>query len=354
MLESVTLRDFRCWRESTVLFDPGLTALVGRNGEGKTSILEAVCLLLRLASPRTSSRADLVRFGAPAGVVTGVLNGTEFRCAVSPRARRLAIDGAVCPRAGDYLALSGLVVWMDHADMGLLRGGSENRRRYLDFTCSQLFPDYLPALRAYERALRGRNYVLKRDASIAWPQAEAFAAVMSRHAEVLARRRAELCAALETPVAQAHRRMAREGEEAAVSCEPGWAGGDLAAELWERRGEESRLRVTAAGPHRDDLGLRLSGLDARRFASEGQQRTLALALKLAQARVLESFRGSAPVLLIDDVFGELDSARRAAFLEGLPEGTQKILTTTNLDWLAPEARPAAVWSVEGGSVLRLS
>lgn len=350
MLERLSVRDFRCFERVQVELDPELTAFVGRNGQGKTSLLEAACVLLRLQSPRTSGREEWIRFGQPAVVVEGRWEELDLRVAVSAKARRLAVDGAVCGRAGEYLERSGVVVWMDHSDMSLLRGGGEHRRRFLDFAGSQAYADYLPALRAYERALRGRNYVLKRDAVISWKEAEAFGRVMAEHARVLTRRRAELCEAMQLPVADFHARVSGGEEFVTVAYLAGSAGDDLGEELLAIREEEARLRVTLRGPHRDDLEMMLRGQDARAFASEGQQRTMTLAMKLAQARVLFELRGKAPLLLVDDVFGELDADRRRAFLNCLPKGTQKVLTTTRMEWAGEEEFLGRVYQVEGGGV----
>ena len=346
MLEVLELRDFRCFGRLRVDLDPDTTALVGRNAQGKTSLMEAACVLLRLQSPRTRVREEWIRLGQATAVVEGRWRGRDLRVAVSKTARRLAVDGAVCGRAGEYLAESGVVVWMDHGDMNLLRGGAEHRRRFLDFAGSQMFADYLPALRAYERALRGRNHVLKRDAVIAWRQADAFARVMEEHASVLTQRRAELCERLGTPVTGFAERLSGGAERAEVVFAGSAAGGGgLFEALLERREEEARTRSTVCGPHRDDVELRLKGLDATVYASEGQQRTMALALKLAQAQVLFEARGQAPLLLVDDVFGELDRERRRAFLDCLPTGTQKVLTTTRLDWVESDRDVGRVYEV---------
>lgn len=346
MLSELFVRDFRCFTEARLRPHPEMTVLVGRNAQGKTSLLEAACVLLRLQSPRTTRRTDLVRFGAANCLVEGQLDNHRLRFAQGARVRRLALDGSVCTRSADYLAHSDRVVWMDHRDMGLLRGGAEQRRRYLDFAASQIFADYLPALRGYERALRGRNHVLKRDAIIAWRQADAFAGVMNSFARVLRARRAELTAALAPEATSAHAVLSEGAETAAATYQCGQAGEDLVTELAALRTEEQRQRLTLAGPHRDDLGLTLNGLDATAFASEGQQRSLAVALKVAQARVLEATCGRPPLLLVDDVFGELDAHRRRALLSLLPTGTQKILTTTSLDWASADGVPGEVWRVE--------
>ncbi len=352
MLEQLQARDFRCFERVRLDLDPEMTALVGRNGQGKTSLLEAACVLLRVQSPRTSNREEWIRLGAGTAVVEGKWNGRQLRAAVASKTRRLAVDGAVCGRAADYLAQTGVVVWMDHADMNLLRGGGEHRRRFLDFACSQMFTDYLPALRAYERALRGRNHVLKRDAVIAWKQADAFARVMEEHGRVLSARRAEFSRLLSAPTAAFHERVSGGGEPVCVRHASGQEEGGLAGQLLACREQEARLRATQRGPHRDDLSLELKGLDARVFASEGQQRTLVLALKLAQAEVLNAARGQPPLLLMDDIFGELDRERRQAFLECLPRGTQKIFTTTRLDWLAAGQSAGSIYEVSGGGVER--
>ncbi len=350
MLSELFVRDFRCFVEGRLRPHPELTVLVGRNAQGKTSLLEAACVLLRLQSPRTASRTDLVRFSAANCLVEGQVGEHRLRFAQNARVRRLAVNGAVCTRSADYLTHSGRVVWMDHRDMGLLRGGAEQRRRYLDFAASQIFADYLPALRGYERALRGRNHVLKRDAVIAWRQADAFAGVMDGFARVLRARRAELTAALAPEAARAHAALSEGAESALVCHQPGQQGDDLMAELAALRSEEQRQRLTLAGPHRDDLRLDLNGLDATAFASEGQQRSFAVALKVAQARVLETTCGAPPLLLVDDVFGELDAHRRRALLTLLPVGTQKILTTTSLDWARADGVQGEVWRVEAATL----
>ncbi|MCE9518691.1 MAG: DNA replication and repair protein RecF [Verrucomicrobia bacterium] len=350
MLTRMILRDFRCLASVEVEPHPQLTFVVGHNAQGKTSLLEAVCVLMRLQSPRTSSRADWLRFGAESCLIEGAWEQRMLRHAQTKATRRLAVDGAVCTRAADYLSASALVVWLDHADMNLARGGAEHRRRHLDFTAAQLFPDYLTALRQYERALRARNFLLKRDANISWKQVDAYGVILDKNAAVITRCRRELVHRMQPWIADAQMKLSGARETATAAYAPGFAGGSLLAELERMRDAESRTRQTAAGTHRDDVLLSVGGRDAGTFASEGQQRTLSLALKLAQARVLEEDRGVAPLLLLDDVFGELDPERRRALLDYLPQGSQKIITTTFLDWMSDASLDAAVLQVDDGQV----
>ena len=351
MLNRLMVRDFRCLAHADVEPHPQMTLITGRNAQGKTSLLEAVCVLMRLQSPRTSSRSEWMRFDAQSCLIEGAWNKALLRYTQTHSARRLAIDGAVCARNGDYLANTALVVWMDHADMNLVRGGAEHRRRYLDFAAAQLFPEYLDALRQYDRALRARNFLLKRDAVIQWRQVDAYAALLDKHARVIRRCRAELIKQMQPWIHDAQKRLSGVNEPANAIYVAGYAGETLQEALHDLRDEESRTRQTGAGTHRDEIMLTVNELDAAKFASEGQQRTLSLSLKLGQARALEQGRGMAPLLLLDDIFGELDPNRRRALLDFLPQNSQTMITTTSLDWMDIAVAGAAVWEVEAGAVL---
>ncbi len=350
MLERLLARDFRCFTEAVLEPHPETTLLVGRNAQGKTSLLEAACVLMRLQSPRTATRTDLIRFGSTACVMEGRWGGHTLRCGLSPTARRLAVDGAVCGRSADYMKNTAVIVWMDHGDMNLIRGSGEHRRRFLDFAAAQIAPDYLHALQGYTRALRSRNHVLKRDAVIHWRQADAYARIMDGFHQILTHQRRQLIESLAPHAREVLATLSLGQEEVELRYAPGCEGESLFETLLAARPDEERTRTTAAGAHRDDFTVMINTRPADAFASEGQQRSLSLALKLSQARALEQARGQPPLLLIDDVFGELDPARRRALLAGLPRGSQKIITTTHLDWAGDLDAAFAVFQVEGAQV----
>ncbi len=355
MLSSLELNQFRCFESLRLELQEGLTIFVGNNAQGKTSILEAACVLLRLQSPRTSTLADLIRVGSGAGKGFA-LNGQFGDSGLSLRntsksGRKLAVDGETQGRSSGYLRYSGLVVWIASDDLTLVKDGGGPRRRYLDFMASQIYPLYRPALKAYERALRSRNFLLKRDASPKWDQIDAYTKILIENGEVLTRHRRELVTAL-APLAAASQKQISEQDEilgidyAAASGEDD----DLGAELFRRRSDEQRRRQTLAGPHRDNLAFTVNEMPAAKFASEGQQRTLALSLKLAQSRLFIEKTAQAPVLLIDDVFGELDPDRRNALMAAWPEGSQKLVTTTHLNWLDSDRVEAKIMQVDSAQV----
>ena len=333
MLAEIQLRDFRCFESLRVELAPGFNFFIGQNGQGKTSILEAACVLLRLQSQRSSSLVPAVRLGQNAFAVSGRIDNHTLDFRYSALRRKLTLDGVEQRTFGEYLRLA-RVVSFANTDIELVRGGSDARRRYLDFLGAQINPRYRPTLRAYERALRSRNALLKS------PQARprevaAYDAPLLEHGTELGAMRARLVERLAPFAAEAHHRISGADETLRVQFVPGNAE-DFAAHLASSSAQESRLRQTLVGPHRDDLDLRVQEKAAQQYASEGQQRTVALALKIAQSRMFEVEEGSLPLLLIDDVFGELDPGRRNALLEYLPAAAQKLVTATTMQWREAE------------------
>ena len=352
MLTSLKLNQFRCFDALRLDLGEGVTIFVGDNAEGKTSILEAVCVLLRLQSPRTSSLAECIRFETEGFALATDHHESELRLQFSEkRGRKLLLDGETQKRAGDYLRASELVVWMANDDLALIRGGADGRRRYLDFMAAQLFPDYRPSLRAYEKALRSRNFLLKKHAAPRWAEIDAYTRLLADHGVILTRHRRILAEKLQPFAAEAQSQISGRDESVSMVYESASGDGDdLAATLLARREEEFRKRQTAAGPHRDDLSLTVDAMPAAKFASEGQQRTLALALKLAQTRLFLEMRSRPPVMLIDDVFGELDPGRRNALMKAWPPDSQKLITTTHLDWLDDCFPGARILRVEDSAI----
>lgn len=349
MLTSLRLRNFRCFETLLCPLSAGSTVFIGDNAQGKTSLLEAVCVLLRLQSPRTLRPAELVRFSNSEFGVAGSWGVQELKHTQINGVRELSLDGALVRKSADYLAASGLVVWMGNGDLELVTGSSEPRRRYLDFLGIQLFPEYYDALRKYEKALKSRNFLLKRDPTPQWAQIDAFTAILIEHGMTLAMLRERLVTEIQPHAAEAHQRISGRPESLGLAYHNA-SGPDFAASLRARREQETQRRVTLVGPHRDDFILTINGLPAADYASEGQQRTIALALKLSQATLLEERHQRAPLLLLDDIFGELDPLRRNALLDSLPAASQRLITTTHLGWVQEGFRPECTYVVRDGGI----
>lgn len=331
MIRSLRLLDFRCFNALDIEVPPAGAILTGDNAQGKTSILEALCVLVRLHSPRTHRMTSLGKMGTGGFGIAGDPWQSERQVRYSRDGLFLKVDDEARPSQTRYLEDGGLVVWMGNEDLELVRGPGEGRRRFLDFLGAQLDPDYRRSWSRYRRALRAKNLLLKenrpRDAEI-----HAYEEILVEHGSVLMQARARLISELAPFAAHAQRVVSGKDEPLTLNYLPA-SGPDLRQAMLQARDREKRLRQAVVGPHRDELDLRLHGMPAAEFASEGQQRTLALALKLSQGRLLENRGGKPPIYLMDDIFGELDPGRRNALMSELPPLAQKWITTTHLDWL---------------------
>ena len=323
--------DFRCFPSLDLEVPAEGAILTGDNAQGKTSILEALCVLVRLHSPRTHRMTALGRFGSKGFGIAGDPWGSERQVRHSREGLVLKANDELLPSQSRYLEDGGLVVWMGNEDLELVRGPGEGRRRYLDFLGAQIDPAYRRSWSRYRRALRAKNLLLKegrpRDAEIL-----SYEEILVEHGTVLMETRARLITELAPLAAEAQRAVSGKDEPLTLNYLPA-SGPDLRESILQARERETRLRQAVVGPHRDELDLRIHGMPAAEFASEGQQRTLALALKLAQGTLLERRGGKLPIYLMDDIFGELDPGRRNALMNHLPPLAQKWITTTHLDWL---------------------
>jgi DNA replication and repair protein RecF len=306
-------------------------------------------VLIRLHSPRTHRMGTLARIGSAGFGIAGDPWGCERQVRYSREGLFLKADDETRASKSDYLEDGGLVVWMGNEDLELIRGPGEGRRRYLDFIGAQIDANYRRSWSRYRRALRAKNVLLKegrpRDAEIL-----SYEEILVEHGTVLMQARAKLVEELTPLAAEAQKTVSGKDEPLTLQYLPA-SGADLRESILQARERETRLRQAVVGPHRDELALRLHGMPAADFASEGQQRTIALALKLAQGKLLESRGGKAPIYLMDDIFGELDPGRRNALMSHLPPLAQKWITTTHLGWLkeTPELGEIGRFTVSGGT-----
>ncbi len=346
------LRDFRNYGRLDAELAPGFHVFLGDNAQGKTNILEALYLLATLRSFRGVGGTQMIRHGAKGYFVGATIVAAgqhEVRAYWSPRERKLTVDERPIRRLSEYLGVLRAVVFCTE-DLQLVKGPGRGRRRFIDLLLSQTEPGYLATLLRYTHAVRSRNAVLRQPL----PDEDVlagFTAEMVTHGERLMASRAALTPVLAPLVAGAHAEVSRGRDEVELSYHPA-VRGDLAVELAKARPRERAMRMTVTGPHRDDLVLRLNGQPAASHASEGQKRTLAIALKMAQARQLGAVHGVQPVLLIDDVMGELDASRRAGLLPLLHGvhrgGGQVFMTCTEENWPREIASDLHRWRIDAG------
>ncbi len=332
MITNLRLMNFRCFDALSVEFPSDGAVIVGANAQGKTSILEAVCVLVRLHSPRSLRLGKMIKMETSGFGVAGDCWDSERQVRFASRQGvEMKLDGEPVSKQAEYLTGGGLVVWMGNDDLELVRGSGRVRRRYLDFLGCQLDPAYRDHLSRYQRVLKLRNLLLKdrvpREREIA-----VYSDLLVRHGEFLTQARRGLVELLAPEVAASQIAVSACDERVGLEYVAG-AGDDLAGSLEMTHERERRLGQTVVGPHRDEIRLTINGMAAVDFASEGQQRTLALSMKLAQGELLQKRAGRMPIYLLDDIFGELDPERRNALMGALPGQAQKLITTTHVDWM---------------------
>ena len=326
------------------------TFLLGANGQGKSNLLEALGLVTALRSFRTQSMSALPRQGT--GAFTAVYElehdvegRTELEVQSGKAGRRVSVDGERVSRLGDFIGRFP-VVPLSSGDLMLLRGSPGERRRFVDLTLSAIDPQYYHALRNYHRGVAERNRLLKRGGSAA--ELSAFEAEIAPHAVSVATRRAAGMQRLREVLVAVYANIAEAEEGPELEFKVNTACEDVESVsrmLQDSRKRDQIMGSTQKGPHRDDFNLSLSIGGAKEYASDGQQRGLCVALRIAQARIFQQSLGLAPVLLADDVLGELDPHRKAGFWRACPPELQIIATGTEL----PAARQDwTTWEVAQG------
>ncbi len=373
---SLELFDFRNWPTLTLSPGAGLNVFVGPNAQGKTNLLEALYALTTTKSHRTTRDADMVRFGTPAaraaarvsrdgGAVETLLELALGAPGMGSAAKLVKINHGKQPRVTDLLGNLNAVLFAS-TDLDIIRGEPQERRQFLNYEIAQVSPRYVLALASHRKALEQRNRLLK-DIKLGNARADsldAWSVPLIEHGARVIERRLQWLSALSRHAEKVHQSLTSDAETLQIQYVQSVPTGGATtfeeiSQAFEKalsgvRREELARGVTALGPQRDDLIFRIgpdekSLLDARQFGSQGQQRTVALALRLAERQLIEETVGEAPIVLLDDVLSDLDEARRNQIFSLALSGGRTFLTTTDLAPLPLDAvKAASVFSIRRG------
>jgi DNA replication and repair protein RecF len=346
-LKTLHLRQFRNYQDQKIEFTAAKTILVGNNAQGKSNLLEAVELLATLRSHRMARDRDLIKEGESIAQINATLERaagiTDLTLTLRRHARRsVAINSEIFRRQMDFLGVINAVEFSS-LDLELVRGSPENRRNWLDTLLIQLEPIYAHILQQYNQVLRQRNAFLKRhiETSIKSLQSELAiwdAQLVTAGTRVIIRR--ERAIQRLAPIAAAwHASISGSTEILEINYAPNVPLGKNYAEdvqsaflakIQQRSVAELHRGTTLVGPHRDEVELIINQTPARQYGSQGQQRTLVLALKLAELQLIEEVVQEPPLLLLDDVLAELDLSRQNQLLDAIQDRFQTLITTTHL------------------------
>ncbi len=385
----LSLHNFRSYADTEVALDPGVTSFVGRNGQGKTNVVEAIDYISRLSSHRVSSDAPLVRHGTDQAVVRAAVVRDErqalLEIEINPgRSNRARVNKSPLPRAREMLGMVRTVLFSPE-DLALVKGDPSERRRFLDDLLVLRAPRFAGVRSDYDRVLKQRNSLLKTAGAArrsgsggsSGGRVEAALSTLGVWDSHLARTGAELLAArlalveeLKPLVGKAYEAVARGAtrSDATITYKPSFelpepaTGHDvpntdrdtlaqtILEEVERRRGDELDRGVSLVGPHRDELTLMLGPLPVKGYASHGESWSFALALRLASYDLLRA-GGDDPILILDDVFAELDTERRERLAE-MVAGAEQVLVTAAVPADIPETLAGARVQVAGGQVTR--
>lgn len=374
-LKSLRLRSFRNYVDRQIEFTAQKTILVGNNAQGKSNLLEAVELLASLKSHRTSRDRELVLDSATTGQIDATVErayGTsELKVVFRKQGRRtVAVNQENLRRQLDFLGVLNAVQFSS-LDLDLVRGAPDARRSWLDGLLIQLEPVYSSILQQYNQVLKQRNALLKKIRAVKQenesielatfePQLRLWDEQLASAGSRVARRRARVIARL-APIAEFwHKRISGETERLEVNYLPNvkWLEDDpiivqqaFLAKIKERRLAEQYQGKTMVGTHRDEIEFVINQTPARYYGSQGQQRTLVLALKLAELKLIEEVVGEPPLLLLDDVLAELDPNRQKQLLEVIGDRFQTMITTTHIDTFNHDwIKDSQILAVEAGKI----
>ncbi len=361
-ITKIQLQNFRNYAQAEIAPCEGVTVLYGNNAQGKTALIEAVTLCCTGRSHRTPRDRELIRWEQPFAKVRVEVEKAdgahEIDMLMNHTARKtVKVGGRTLQRSGELMGhLNGVLFAPE--DLRIVKDGPAERRRFIDMELSQVRPGYYYALQNYNRALNQRNHLLReiaknpalRDTLDEWDMQ------LARFGAQIMERRRNFISLISESASQSHREISGGTEELKAVYQSAIASGESGAALTDvivralkmSRETDIRRGTSTVGPHRDDLALMLSGMDVRVYGSQGQQRTAALSLKLAELDIMHRESGEWPVLLLDDVMSELDPKRRRHLLKRF-EGVQTIVTCTDMSDLA-EAEIGAAYRIDHGTI----
>ncbi len=342
-IESVTLKNFRNYEKRTVEFKDGLNIVIGKNASGKTNLIESLYCAGIGKSPRTNKYKEMIKWGSDFAYIKVVLKKNKTTHTIeysidNQDKKRIAIDSIPLVKLSEILGMLN-IVFFSPDEMKLVKESPVERRRFMDISLSQQNKNYFNALSKYNNIISQRNRLLKeqKDAKILKEMLYGWDKQLAEYGAIIISKRYEFIEKIKVFAQKMHCEISENKENLSLEYECDIENSDKETlsqkffeKLYENFEKDMSLQYTSFGCHRDDIAIKINDIDARKFASQGQQRTVALSLKLAEIYFFESETGEKPVLLLDDVLSELDMGRRQKLIE-LSTGLQTMITCTDFD-----------------------
>lgn len=336
VIKSIKLEHFRNYESLDLDFEKGTNILYGDNAQGKTNVLEAIYLSATTKSHKGSKDKEIINFDKEEAHIRTILDkeGMEYRVDMHLRKNKskgIAINGQPIKKAADLIGLLN-VVFFSPEDLSIIKNGPSERRKFVDMELFQIDKYYLYNLNQYNKIINQRNKLLKEfyQNSDLNETLQVWNMQLVTYGNQIIRRREMFVKQLNEIIYDIHKNLSGGKEELKIVYEPNVSEDEFERKLKISQEKDIKLKMTSVGPHRDDFCFMVNGVDIRKYGSQGQQRTAALSLKLAEIELVKKLTGDSPVLLLDDVLSELDSHRQNYLLNNIGE-IQTMITCTGLD-----------------------
>ena len=336
IIKFLELDDYRNYEKLSIKFDKGINILYGDNAQGKTNILEAIYYLSTTRSHRGNKDREIIRFGCSESHIRALFNKNDVEYQIDIHLRKekskgIAVNGVKLKKAAELLGIANIIIFSPE-DLSIIKNGPSERRNFVDSELCQLDKIYLYNLTNYNKIVNQRNNLLKdiiihpelRDTLEVWDTQ------LINIGNKIIERRKLFTDQLNEIIVDIHKNISGGNEELKIIYDPNIDIEGFEEKLKRRRENDIRYKMTSVGPHRDDFIFKINDVDIKKYGSQGQQRTAALSLKLAEIKLVERLSGSMPILLLDDVLSELDSNRQNYLLNSIKD-IQTIVTCTGLD-----------------------
>jgi DNA replication and repair protein RecF len=369
-IDNLILTNYRNYKKNEVAFENKVNVILGENAQGKTNLMEAIYVLAIAKSHRTSNDKDLIRWDEEYAKIEGRANRKKgplsLQLVISTKGKKAKLNHIEQQRLSQYIGAMNIVMFAPE-DLNLVKGNPQVRRRFLDMEIGQVSPIYMHDLSTYQKILQQRNHYLKqlqRQKEKNTTMLEVLTSQLTEVAAKIVKKRFEFLYLLQKWAEPIHKGISRGLETLEIQYK---ASIDVSEkvdlskmiEVYEQKFDKIRDReiergMTLAGPHRDDLLFFVNGRDVQTFGSQGQQRTTALSLKLAEIELIHSEIGEYPILLLDDVLSELDDFRQSHLLNTIQGKVQTFVTTTSVEGIDHETlKQAAQFIVNAGAIEKL-
>ena len=355
-IEKLALNNYRNYDNADITFSDGINILYGDNAQGKTNILEAVYMTATTKSHRGSKDKDIIRFGSDESHIRTELKKNDVSHRIDIHLRKskskgIAIDMIPIKRSADLFGMINIILFSPE-DLSIIKNGPAERRRFMDMELCQLNRIYYNNLCTYNKILNQRNNQLKEDMyGKNQDILDVWDSQLIDYGLKIIKDRNNFIDMINEIIVDIHRVLTNGKENLRLVYDKNVSEDNFAIELCNRRDMDIRLMSTSVGPHRDDISFMINDIDVRKYGSQGQQRTVALSLKLAEIELVKKIINDNPILLLDDVMSELDNTRRDALLSSI-SNIQTIITCTGYDDFIKERLSIdKIYKVEQGKIL---